>query len=68
MYLEELVALYLKACAVEGKTECTVKSHAETLRQFRRGVKDSGASALAPSTGASAKPRPSSPFRRRYAS
>ena len=32
---EEAVPLYLKACEVEGKTERTVQSYAETLRQFR---------------------------------
>src|SRR5215210_2430776 len=31
---EELVPLYLKACEVEGKTDRTVQSYAETLRQF----------------------------------
>ena len=35
---EEAVPLYLKACEVEGKTERTVQSYAETLRQFRRAV------------------------------
>ena len=32
--LGEIVALYLKACEVEGKTDRTVQSYAETLRQF----------------------------------
>ena len=32
---EDLVPLYLKACEVEGKTERTIQSYAETLRQFR---------------------------------
>ncbi len=36
--LEELVPLYLKACEVEGKTDRTVQSYAETLRHFRRAV------------------------------
>lgn len=36
MHLDGLVPLYLRACAVEGKTERTVMSYAETLRQFRR--------------------------------
>ena len=31
---EEAVPLYLKACEVEGKTERTVQSYAETLRHF----------------------------------
>ena len=30
--------LYLKACEVEGKTDRTVQSYAETLRHFRRAV------------------------------
>ena len=34
--LDQLVPLYLKACTVEGKTDRTVQSYAETLRQFRR--------------------------------
>ena len=33
---EEAVPLYLKACEVEGKTERTVQSYAETLRHFIR--------------------------------
>ena len=33
---EEVVPLYLKACEVEGKTDRTVQSYAETLRQFQR--------------------------------
>ena len=33
---EEVVPLYLKACEVEGKTERTVQSYAETLRHFRQ--------------------------------
>ena len=32
--IDELVPLYLKACEVEGKTDRTVQSYAETLRQF----------------------------------
>src|SRR5215216_5102351 len=32
---DDLVPLYLKACEVEGKTDRTVQSYAETLRQFR---------------------------------
>ena len=31
----ELIPLYLTACTVEGKTDRTVQSYAETLRQFR---------------------------------
>ena len=34
----ELIPLYLTACIVEGKTDRTVQSYAETLRQFRRAV------------------------------
>ena len=29
---------YLTACTVEGKTDRTVQSYGETLRQFRRAV------------------------------
>ena len=36
--LEQLIPLYLTACTVEGKTDRTVQSYAETLRQFRRAV------------------------------
>src|SRR5712691_11076529 len=32
--LDEIVPLYLKACEVEGKTERTVQSYAETLRHL----------------------------------
>ena len=35
---KEAVPLYLKACEVEGKTERTVQSYAETLRHFSRAV------------------------------
>ena len=35
---KRLVPLYLKACEVEGKTDRTVQSYAETLRHFRRAV------------------------------
>ena len=35
---EEAVPLYLKACEVEGKTDRTVQSYAETLRHFIRAV------------------------------
>ena len=35
---EEGVPLYLKACTVEGKTDRTVQSYAETLRHFIRAV------------------------------
>ena len=35
---EDAVPLYLKACEVEGKTERTVQSYAETLRHFIRAV------------------------------
>src|SRR5215211_1656518 len=31
---DKLVPLYLKACEVEGKTDRTVQSYAETLRHF----------------------------------
>ena len=31
-------AAFLTACTVEGKTERTVQSYAETLRHFRRAV------------------------------
>ena len=34
----ELIPLYLTACSVEGKTERTVQSYAETLRQFTTAV------------------------------
>lgn len=40
--LEEAVPLYLKACEVEGKTDRTVQSYAETLRHFRTAVCDLG--------------------------
>ncbi len=33
--LDEVIPLYLRACAIEGKTERTVQSYAETLRHFR---------------------------------
>ena len=36
--LEQLIPLYLTACTVEGKTERTVQSYAETLRHFIRAV------------------------------
>ena len=36
--LEKLIPLYLTACTVEGKTERTVQSYAETLRHFIRAV------------------------------
>lgn len=42
LHFEDLVPLYLKACSVEGKTERTVKSYAETLRQFRRACSETG--------------------------
>src|SRR5262245_24350025 len=32
--LDQIVPLYLKACEVEGKTDRTVQSYAETLRHF----------------------------------
>ncbi len=35
---EDAVPLYLTACTVEGKTDRTVQSYAETLRHFRRAV------------------------------
>ena len=34
--------LYLTACTVEGKTDRTVQSYAETLRQFRRAGRELG--------------------------
>ena len=34
--LDQLIPLYLTACTVEGKTDRTIQSYAETLRQFRR--------------------------------
>ena len=40
--LEELIPLYLTACTVEGKTDRTVQSYAETLRQFRRAGRELG--------------------------
>ncbi len=39
---EEAVPLYLTACTVEGKTDRTVQSYAETLRQFQRSVRELG--------------------------
>lgn len=33
--LDDVVPLYLEACAVEGKTDRTVQSYRETLRHFR---------------------------------
>ena len=36
--LDQLIPLYLTACEVEGKTDRTVQSYAETLRQFRCAV------------------------------
>ena len=33
--LDQLIPLYLTACTVEGKTDRTVQSYAETLRQFQ---------------------------------
>ena len=36
--LDQLIPLYLTACTVEGKTDRTVQSYAETLRHFRRAV------------------------------
>jgi site-specific recombinase XerD len=35
---QQLIPLYLTACAVEGKTDRTVQSYAETLRQFTTAV------------------------------
>ena len=40
--LDQLVPLYLTACTVEGKTDRTVQSYAETLRQFRRAGRELG--------------------------
>ena len=39
---EEAIPLYLTACTVEGKTDRTVQSYAETLRQFRRAGRELG--------------------------
>ena len=36
--LDQLIPLYLTACTVEGKTDRTIQSYAETLRHFRRAV------------------------------
>ena len=38
----QLIPLYLTACTVEGKTDRTVQSYAETLRQFQRAVRELG--------------------------
>ena len=38
--LEELIPLYLTACTVEGKTDRTVQSYDETLRQFQGAVRE----------------------------
>ena len=40
--LEELIPLYLTACTVEGKTERTVQSYAETSRHFLAAVQTLG--------------------------
>ena len=40
--LDQLIPLYLTACTVEGKTDRTVQSYAETLRQFRRAGRELG--------------------------
>ena len=40
--LDQLIPLYLTACTVEGKTDRTVQSYAETLRQFQRAVRELG--------------------------
>ena len=40
--LEKLIPLYPKACEVEGKTDRTVQSYAETLHQFQRAVHELG--------------------------
>ena len=39
---EQLIPLYLTACTVEGKTERTVQSYDETLRQFQGAVRELG--------------------------
>ena len=33
--LDELIPLYLKACAVEGKTDRTLQAYDETMRRLR---------------------------------
>jgi len=38
--LENLIPLYLTACEVEGKTERTVHSYGETMRQFKTAVRE----------------------------
>ena len=40
--LDQLIPLYLTACTVEGKTDRTVQSYAETLRQFQGAVRELG--------------------------
>ena len=40
--LEQLIPLYLTACTVEGKTDRTVQSYTETLRQFQGAVRELG--------------------------
>ena len=40
--LEQLTFLYLKACTIEGKTDRTVESYGETLRQFQGAVRELG--------------------------
>ena len=40
--LDQLIPLYLTACTVEGKTDRTVQSYDETLRQFRRAGRELG--------------------------
>ena len=40
--LDQIIPLYLTACTVEGKTDRTVQSHAETLRQFQRAGRELG--------------------------
>ena len=38
LILDQIIPLYLTACTVEGKTERTVQSYAETLRHFIQAV------------------------------
>ena len=40
--LDQLIPLYLTACTVEGKTDRTVQSYDETLRQFLGAVRELG--------------------------
>ena len=40
--LDQLIPLYLTACTVKGKTDRTVQSYDETLRQFQRAGRELG--------------------------